>query len=75
MNAWANDLGDLRVRSVALPRDGGVLNRANKYSLRETDLARTFAAERKRLKAAALAAQQAAPAPTTVVALQPRSRP
>lgn len=75
MNAWTNNLGDLRVRSVALPRDGGVLNRANKYCLRETDLARTFAAERKRRKAAALAAQQAAPAPTTVVALQPRSRP
>ena len=63
MNVWTNDLGALRVRSIAVPRDGGVLNKstAGKYRLDSTDVAKTIKREfaRLRAEAAAAAAQQA----------------
>lgn len=63
MNAWTtSDLGALQARSVALPRDGGVLNpdTAKRYSLyRATDVARTIKRERARLAAEAAAAKAA----------------
>lgn len=65
MTAWNHDLGDLKVRSIALPRDGGVLNKARRFDYAATDLHKTFAAERRRLKAIA---QQALP-------LEPRAEP
>ena len=82
MNAWTNDLGDLRVLSVALTRDGGVINRANKYSVfAATDVERTFARERKRLAKAAADAPRplqavpaATPVATPVAILHPRGR-
>lgn len=74
MNAWAGDFGDLKLRSAALPRDGGVLNPSTKgkYGLDSTNVARTLERERKRLR---LLAEQA-PAPgTSVVALRTKERP
>jgi hypothetical protein len=60
MNAWTNDLGALRVRSIALPRDGGVLGgpaTADRYRLdRDTDVRKTIERERALLRAAAAAA-------------------
>lgn len=66
-NAWHNQLGTLRVLSVALPRDGGVLNptTAGKYALHSTNVAKTLKREHARLKAeaATTAATKASPAP------------
>lgn len=89
MSAWDNQLGSLRVRSLALPRDGGVLNKATagKYRLDSTDVAKTIKREHARLRAEA-AAQQAQPAqpaaapalivcaaaPATVAILQQKAR-
>ena len=77
MNAWRDELDGLRVRSVALPRDGGVLNpdTAKRYSLyRATDVAKTIKRERARLAALAAAAPATA-LPHPIVTLLPRSRP
>lgn len=73
MNARKEDLGDIKVRSVALPRDGGVLNPATKgkYTLFHTNVAKRIKAEAARIKAEA-AVQQAPAAP--LVAFQPRAR-
>lgn len=73
MNAWKEDLGDIKVRSVALPRDGGVLNPATKgkYSLFHTNVAKRIKAEAARLKAEAVAVPvNAAP----LVQFAPRAR-
>jgi hypothetical protein len=77
VNAWTDDLGTLKVRSVALPRDGGVLNAATKgrYALHSTNVAKTIKAEIARLKAAAKTTEAAAaPQPAAVVLLTTRSR-
>ena len=78
MNAWKDELGDIKVRSVALPRDGGVLNAATKgrYALHSTNVAKTIKAEIARLKTAAKVPEAQAPAaPAAVVLLAARSRP
>ena len=69
MNAWTNDLGDVRVRSIALPTDRGVMGgdaTRGRYSVyATTDVKRTFRRERRRLEqeaAASAPTQQAAPA-------------
>jgi hypothetical protein len=80
-NAWRNQLGTLRVLSVALPSDGGVLNprTAGKYSLHTTNVAKTIKRELARLKveaqaqAAAASASASAP-PAVVLALAPAAR-
>lgn len=67
MNAWTANPADLQARSVALPRDGGVLNpeTAKRYSLyRETDVARTIKRERARMAAEAAGAAPDAAAQT-----------
>lgn len=62
MNAWTHDLGELKVRSVALPSDGGVLEpateRHGRYKVSHVDVAATIARERRRLKLAAEIEQQ-----------------
>lgn len=64
MNAWKDELDGLKVRSVALPRDGGVLNpaTARKYTLDAT-VAKTIRRERDRLRDEAAVQQAAKPAP------------
>ena len=70
MNAWKEDLGDIKVRSMALPRDGGVLNPATKgkYSLHHTNVAKRIKAELARLKAEATPTPP--PAPLVQLALR-----
>lgn len=62
MSAWDNDLGALRVQRVTLPRDGGVRNRERRFDYAATDLRKTFAAERRRIKASAQQELPLAPA-------------
>lgn len=69
MNAWTDDLGGLPIRSIALPRNGGVLNPDTKgqYSVTTTNLDKRFKAEEKRLRAIQAQAQPAPALATNVV--------
>lgn len=48
-SAWTSTPEQLGVRSIALPSDGGVRNRARKIDLAHTDVAKTFARVRQQI--------------------------